>query len=99
MMGGPTMPAAPRAWTDSGERLARGVYRFREHILGPDRRPEAEPVTFTMRCATCDASGPASVSGEDGTAWAVTHLKAQPDHVDYREHIVRPYRAEPGAWL
>lgn len=79
--------------------MMRAAYRFREHVLGPDRRPEAAPITFTMQRATCDGSGPAATDGEDGTAWAVAHLKANPGHVDYREHISRPYRAEPGAWL
>jgi hypothetical protein len=74
------------------------TYRFREHTLAPDRRPDVDLVTFTMRCATCDAIGPTATSGADGTAWAVTHLKANPDHLDYREHIIRLYRAEPGAW-
>jgi hypothetical protein len=75
------------------------TYRFREHVLGPDRRPEADPITFTMQCATCDSAGPASPRGEDATAWAVAHLKANPAHVHYRGHITRPYRAEAGAWL
>lgn len=78
----------------------RASYRFREHTLGPDRRPEAEPHTFTMRCADCGATGPTVTDGEDGdgTSWAAAHLKANPDHLNYREHITRPYRAEAGAW-
>jgi hypothetical protein len=85
--------------TNSGERPARGTFRFREHTLGPDRRPEATPVTYTMYCGTCGATGPTAELGEDGMTWAVRHLKDNPAHLDYREHITRPYRAVPGAWL
>ena len=75
------------------------VYRFREYNLGPDRRPEAEAHTFTMQCTVCDENGPTSENGEDGTAWAAQHLKANPGHRTYREHITRPYVAQPGPWL
>ncbi len=92
-------PATARQQTtENGKRPARGTYRFREHTLGPDRRPEAVPVTFTVYCGTCGAMGPTTECGEDGMDWAVQHLKDTPGHLDYREHITRPYRAEPGAW-
>ncbi|WP_405804835.1 hypothetical protein [Streptomyces sp. NBC_01187] len=94
----PTTPD-PSAQRSSDARLARGTYRFRKYLIGPDQRPDADPVAFTMRCAACGVGGPTSEGSEDGTAWAVRHLKANPDHVDYREIITRPYRAEPGAWL
>ncbi|WP_431042512.1 hypothetical protein ACQUSR_11700 [Streptomyces sp. P1-3] len=81
------------------DRPTRGRFRFREHVIGPDRRPEAEPHTYRMQCATCEESGPITGDCEDGTEWAVRHLKANPHHLAYREHITRPYRAEPGAWL
>ncbi|WP_443726301.1 DUF7848 domain-containing protein [Streptomyces coffeae] len=74
------------------------MYRFREYKIGPDLRPEAEPITSTMKCTTCDASGPTAEEFEEGTEWAVRHLKANPGHLEHREHITRPYWAEPGAW-
>ena len=79
-------------------RLPRRTFRFRKHTLGPDRRPEAEPVTYEMHCTSCYAIGPVSTDGEDGTAWALRHLKEFPSHLNYREHITRSYRAEAGAW-
>ncbi len=58
-----------------------------------DRRVEVLTVHLTAR-----TSGPALPRGEDSVAWTVTHLKASPDHLDYREHITRPYRFEPELW-
>jgi hypothetical protein len=81
------------------EHLSPRRFRFRAYTLGPDRRLEAEPVTFVMRCASCPASGPASADGAAGTAWALLHLKSHPGHVDYWEYVTRPYRAVAGEWL
>lgn len=78
--------------------MTRAVYRFRDHTIGPDHSPGAEPLTFTMQCTACDATGPASENGEDGTEWATQHFKVIPGHLTYREIITRPYRFEPGAW-
>ena len=97
-MGG-TMPAQGRAQGESEVRPARHTYRFRGHTIAPDRRPEALPITFQMHCASCYAVGPVSTDGEDGTKWAVEHLRTNAGHLDYREHITRSYRAEAGAWL
>jgi hypothetical protein len=94
----PTAPG-PKAQTSNGVRPARATYRFREHTLRPDLGPHAEPVTFTMCCARCDAHGPDATDSGVGTAWAVKHLKTNPTHDVYWEHIQRPYRFEPGAWL
>lgn len=79
--------------------MSRATYRHRAFRISPDHEPDAEPWTFTMQCAVCDASSP---TGEDvGPAqdWATQHLKTKPEHLSYRETITRPYRAEPGAWL
>ncbi|GFH34033.1 DUF7848 domain-containing protein [Streptomyces pacificus] len=78
--------------------MTRAVYRFRGFKIGPDLRPEAEPITSEMRCTTCGESSGKAEEFEGGTAWAVKHLKAHPDHLEYREHITRPYRFEPGSW-
>ncbi|WP_260867960.1 hypothetical protein [Streptomyces sp. SAJ15] len=95
---GDDLAAQIRAHLGARGPVRRSVYRFRDYTIQPDRRPDAEPHSFTMQCAECgDFSGPFS-SGEDGTAWAVTHLKANTSHVAYREIITRPYRFEPGAW-
>lgn len=83
---------------DSEERPGRGVFRFREYTLTPDRRRDAEPVMYQMRCASCDASGPDSADATDGTMWALQHLKRNPTHLDFREHVTRSYRAKAGAW-
>lgn len=91
MMGGTSPRPAPQH--------PRRTFRFREHTLGPDRRPEAAPVTYEMHCASCYAAGPVSTNAEDGTTWAVEHMKKNTEHLDYREHVTRSYRAEAGAWL
>ncbi len=78
--------------------MTRVVYRFREYTIGPDLRPEAEPITSAMRCRACGDTSEKSEEFADGTAWAVQHLKANPGHLEYQEHVTRPYRFEAGAW-
>lgn len=79
--------------------MTRATYRFREHTLRPDtERPDADPILFAMECKGCGDNSDGSESAEDGTEWAADHLKANPGHLTYREHITRPYRFEPGAW-
>lgn len=79
--------------------MSRMAYRFREHRIEPNCESNAEPWTFAMQCAKCGESSPAGDKVDESQQWAVAHLKANPDHVDYREHVTRPYRAVPGAWL
>ncbi|MGC9538367.1 hypothetical protein [Streptomyces sp. UG1] len=78
--------------------MTRAVYRFREHTIRPDRRLEAEPITSAMECQACGETSGKAEGFMDGTAWAVDHLKSNPGHLEYQEHITRPYRFEPGAW-
>ena len=92
-------PAHERAQEGSAERPPRRTFRFREHTIGPDRRPEAAPVTYEMHCAPCYTAGPVATDAEDGTTWAVEHLKKNWDHLDYRKHVTCSYQAEAGAWL
>ncbi|WP_323375756.1 DUF7848 domain-containing protein [Streptomyces alkaliterrae] len=79
--------------------VPRAVYRFREYRVEPDTEPDAEPVTFTMSCAVCEASGPTESDTSSAARWIPAHLKQEPEHLTYREHITRPYRAVPGPWL
>ncbi len=78
--------------------MSRATYRFRDYKITPDLCPGAEPITSAMRCKTCGETSEKAEEFEDGTGWAVKHLKANPDHLEYREHITRPYRFEAGAW-
>jgi hypothetical protein len=78
--------------------MTRATYRFRDCTIRPDLSPEAEPITSAMRCKTCNESGPTTEDFEDGTTWAAQHLRANPEHLEYREIITRPYRFEAGAW-
>lgn len=78
--------------------MTRATYRFREHTIMPDTGPDAEPITFVMQCVTCDARCGVSGNADAGPAWALAHLRNNPGHVRYREHITRPYKVEPGAW-
>jgi hypothetical protein len=78
--------------------MTRAVYRFREHTITPDTGPDAEPITFAMECMTCEATSDVADDADAGALWALAHLKTNPGHVRYREHITRPYLFEPGAW-
>ncbi|MGW0709989.1 DUF7848 domain-containing protein [Streptomyces sp. NPDC002643] len=76
--------------------MTRAIYRFREHTLKPDA---TEPTLFALRCKGCGESSDGSEKAEEGSAWAEEHLKANPGHLAYQEHITRSYRFEPGKWL
>lgn len=77
----------------------RARYRHREFHIQPDREPDAEPLTFTMRCAVCGVTGPATLAAQRSADWIAEHLKSRPQHLTYRETVTRPYRAVPGPWL
>lgn len=79
--------------------MTRATYRFRAHTLTPDRTPEADPVLYAVECKECGDTSDRTENPEDGTEWAADHLKANPGHLTYREHITRAYRFEPGEWL
>ncbi|WP_149823738.1 hypothetical protein [Streptomyces tailanensis] len=79
--------------------MTRTTYRFREQTLNPHTGEDAERTLFAMECKGCGESSDGTEWGEDGSAWAVEHLKANPGHLTYREHITRSYRFEAGAWL
>lgn len=78
--------------------MTRALYRFREHWIAPDCKPDAEPWTFAMECAVCEQSSSTSEETDRAQEWAAGHLKANPEHFTYRERVTRPYRAEPGPW-
>lgn len=78
--------------------MKRAVYRFRDFRIGPDHEQDAEPWTFAMQCVDCHSSSVAGEQVEDAQDWAKRHLRANPEHRKYREHVTRPYRAEPGMW-
>ncbi|MEV0119966.1 hypothetical protein AB0I16_00205 [Streptomyces sp. NPDC050703] len=76
----------------------RARYAFRDYTLCPDTAEESEPIVFGMECKNCGDSSDGSEDPANGTEWAADHLKANPEHLTYREHITRSYRFEPGAW-
>ncbi|WP_306663018.1 DUF7848 domain-containing protein [Streptomyces alkaliphilus] len=73
--------------------------RFREYAIEPDREPDGEPVTYAAQCAVCEEIGPAEKDEETGTDWMLAHLRANPEHLTYREIVTRPYLAVPGGRL
>lgn len=75
------------------------TYRFREHTIAPDTQPDAEAWLFFFECQVCQDTGPRKDSPDDALDWTLEHLKQNPEHLSYREHITRPYRAVPGRWL
>jgi hypothetical protein len=78
--------------------MTRATYRFRDHTLTVDDRPEAEPLKHAMECKACGEASEPNEDSQDGSDWAVDHLKNNPGHLEYRARITRPYRFEPGAW-
>ncbi|WP_326596742.1 DUF7848 domain-containing protein [Streptomyces sp. NBC_01803] len=78
--------------------MTRATYRFREYTIGPDTGADAEAVTHTMQCRVCEETGPTATDAGDGTAWAARHVKGNPGHLAYREHVTRPYRFTAGEW-
>jgi hypothetical protein len=78
--------------------MTRASYRFRNHAFGPDERAEAPPMTFAMQCVTCGLFSPKTEDAEDGSTWAIAHLRDNAGHLDYTAHLTRPYRFEPGEW-
>jgi hypothetical protein len=81
------------------EGLTRRTFRHREFTIAQDTEPDAEPWTFSFECQVCEKTGPKKESSDDAFDWALDHLKQFPEHLSYREHITRPYRAIPGRWL
>ncbi|MGA4844498.1 hypothetical protein [Streptomyces sp. G45] len=71
---------------------------YRTYTLAPNTDADAEPWTWWRECTRCGAASAPSGLGADGEEWTFAHLRANPAHLDYREHITRPYRAVPGAW-
>ena len=74
------------------------AYRFRRFGIVRDAEPDAEPHSYALECAVCADTG--LRSDDPGTAheWIPAHLRAHPEHLTYREHVTRPYRAVPGEW-
>ncbi|GAA1935394.1 hypothetical protein GCM10009716_48020 [Streptomyces sodiiphilus] len=89
-------PAARKGDEPCGRRRS---YRFREHHIVADEEPDAEPLSFSAECAVCEQFGPEEETSEAAGAWIVRHLKANPEHLTYRERLIRPLRAVPGRWL
>lgn len=78
--------------------MSRQTFRFRNYRITPDLAPSAEPIAHSVQCSACEETGPEADSSDSACAWIVVHLKAHPEHLRYREHITRPYRADPTGW-
>ncbi|KUF19497.1 hypothetical protein [Streptomyces silvensis] len=74
-------------------------YRPRAHTIAPNREESAEPVTRAMECMACGEKSPSSEDYVEPQGWVFVHLRAHPAHLDYLEHLTRPYRVTPGPWL
>lgn len=78
--------------------MSRTRYRFRTYDVRADQEPDAEPITYGLRCSVCDAEGPVRECADEALAWIFEHVKSEPEHLTYRETIGRSYRAIPGDW-
>ncbi|MCC3766390.1 hypothetical protein [Streptomyces sp. UNOC14_S4] len=76
-----------------GALSARAVFLFGDWTLQPDREPDAEPVTYAMQCAVCEASSGVVEDFSDAQGWTFRHAGRNPSHHTYREVITRPWRA------
>ena len=73
--------------------MTRSVLRFVRWTVTPDREPDAEPVTYAMRCAVCGQRSGVSVEFGPVQDWVMQHAARFRDHHSYREVITRPWRA------
>ncbi|MET9517760.1 hypothetical protein [Streptomyces sp. NPDC002994] len=72
---------------------AHTVILFGTWTLRPDQEPDAEPVTYAMRCAVCGAGSEASTDFSEPQSWVFRHVGRNPSHHTFQEVIVRPWRA------
>lgn len=79
--------------------MTRAVYVYREHHVEQNREPGAEPITHCMECADCEQASPTAQDADGPLDWVFGHLKSNPTHLNFREHLTRPYRAVPRAFL
>lgn len=71
---------------------ARAVIRHELWTLEPDREPDAEPTTYALECAVCEASSGAFENFADGQSWVLGLCGRNPSHHTFRERITRPWR-------
>ncbi|GAA3054942.1 hypothetical protein GCM10020000_41470 [Streptomyces olivoverticillatus] len=72
---------------------ARTVFLFGTWTLQPDKEPDAEPITYAMKCAVCGETSPTWEDYGVAQNWTFTHAGRNPTHHTYREVIIRPWRA------
>lgn len=77
--------------------MTRATYVYRELHVAPNREPDAEAITHCMECADCEEASFTAKDADGPLNWVFNHLKSHPTHLNYREHLTRPYRAEPRA--
>ncbi|MCA1222209.1 DUF7848 domain-containing protein [Streptomyces sp. 8L] len=71
----------------------RTVVRHQQWTLRPDQEPDAEPVSYAMRCAVCGEVSPAYTDFTASQDWVFAHGGRHPSHHTYREIITRPWKA------
>ncbi|WP_019549374.1 hypothetical protein [Streptomyces sulphureus] len=79
--------------------MPNSTYRLRRYAIVRDEEPDAERHSYAMQCAVCSETGPPGPDAAVAHDWVPAHLRAHPEHLTYREHITRAYRAIPGDWL
>ncbi|MWA12562.1 DUF7848 domain-containing protein [Streptomyces sp. BA2] len=75
--------------------MTRVLYVYREYHVAPNQDADAEPVTHCMECVACEQASSTAEDVDGPLNWVFNHLKSYPTHLAYREHLTRPYRAEP----
>lgn len=70
----------------------RAVIKRVQWTLSPDKEPDAEPLTYAMKCVVCSDGSPRSEEWDQPQSWALAHSGENPSHHTYRETITRPWR-------
>ena len=60
--------------------------------LQPDHEPDAEPITYAMRCAVRSETSPPGTDFAERQNWVFAHGGRNPSHDTYREITIRPWR-------
>ncbi|MBW1602279.1 hypothetical protein JJV70_09180 [Streptomyces sp. JJ66] len=95
--------------------MIRESYRFRRFRVQADEEPDADPRTYTARCAVCGLTGPtveavkeespearamsAEAARRAAAEWIPRHRDHHREHFSYHLLESTPYRVVPGEWL
>lgn len=69
------------------------AFRHTLWVSGPDREPDAAPLTHQMTCDVCGETSDRGVEFGSVRDWQLRHAGRNPSHHSYTETLTRPWRA------